>query len=327
LTPPADALELQLQTIWEELLNVRPIGVLDSFFELGGHSLMAVRLLARLRNEIDPGLALATLLHAPTIRQLAGALRSGGSWRPSPLVPLQPRGAAPPFFCVHGGWGDVLCYGRLARRLGEDQPLYGLQAIEHTPVSVGQLAGLNLEAIRAVQPHGPYRLGGWSFGGVVAYDMACQLRARGEDVESLVLIDAVPPGAPPWNFAAVLTTMTEQLRRVPWLVGADHDSPAEGAQWLTDAARRARLHHEALQAYSPPSCDVRSLLVRAGEGLEASPYDPLEAWRPFLSIAPDVRHAGGNHFNMLEEPHVASVALAVREFFALTGSPPGQVAG
>ncbi len=126
---PRDATESQLTRLWEEVLNVRPVGVNDNFFDLGGHSLLAVRLFSRLATEFGRDLPLATLFQAPTIAELATFLRQGEqvvSW--SSLVPLQPHGQRPPFFCIHPIGGNLLSYRDLARHLGPDQPVYGLQA-------------------------------------------------------------------------------------------------------------------------------------------------------------------------------------------------------
>ncbi|HYN80431.1 MAG TPA: AMP-binding protein, partial [Gemmatimonadaceae bacterium] len=125
---PRDTLELQLTKMWEKVLGVEPIGVKDNFFDLGGHSLLAVRLFAQIEKSFGRNLPLATLFQAPTIEQLADILRQQG-WtsRWSSLVPIQPGGSKPPFYCMHAGGGQVFFYRDLAHRLGPDQPFYGLQ--------------------------------------------------------------------------------------------------------------------------------------------------------------------------------------------------------
>jgi hypothetical protein len=128
---PRDALELQLTQIWEEILNVRPIGLRDNFFDLGGHFLLAVRLMVTV-GRFKNNLPLAALFQGPTIEQLAALLRQDEEtdtllW--SPLVALQPNGSKPPFFCVPGEGGNVIYFYELARSLGQDQPFYGLQAV------------------------------------------------------------------------------------------------------------------------------------------------------------------------------------------------------
>ena len=197
---PRDELELQLTKIWENVLNIRPIGVRDDFFDLGGHSLLAVRLFAQLEKVFGKSLPLATLFQAPTIEQLVRVVQDEG-WRApwASLVPIQPQGSKPPFFCVHAVGGNVLSLRDLARYLGNDQPFYALQSQglngkERPPARVEDMAAYYIEEIRTVQPEGPYYLGGQSSGGLVAFEMAQQLQAHGEKVAILALIDTYNPG-------------------------------------------------------------------------------------------------------------------------------------
>lgn len=196
---PRDELELQLTKIWENVLNVQPIGIQDDFFELGGHSLLAVRLFAQLEKVFGKNLPLATLFQAPTIEQLSEILRDEGWKAPwASLVPIQPQGSKPPLFCVHAVGGNVLSLRDLARHLGLDQPFYALQSQgldgkERPPVRVEDMAAYYIEEMRTVQPEGPYYLSGQSSGGLVAFEMAQQLQAQGEKVAILVLIDTHIP--------------------------------------------------------------------------------------------------------------------------------------
>ncbi|HEY0606584.1 MAG TPA: amino acid adenylation domain-containing protein, partial [Herpetosiphonaceae bacterium] len=196
---PRDTLELKLVQIWEDLLDIRPIGVTDSFFELGGHSLLVLRLMTQVKQQFGQDLPMATLFHGPTIEELACRMREHtGSDAWSPLVPLQPSGSRSPFFCVHPAGGPALCYARLAQHLGADQPVYGLQArgLEEgqEPVQrIEDMAADYIDAIRQIQPNGPYLLGGWSMGGLVAFEMAQQLRRQDQDVDLLALIDVGAP--------------------------------------------------------------------------------------------------------------------------------------
>jgi amino acid adenylation domain-containing protein len=199
---PRTALELELVQLWEELLGVSPIGVTDSFFEVGGHSLLAVRLVARLRQRFAAGLPLAVLFEAPTVRLLAARLAASGT-RPAAtaLVALRAQGSRPPLFFVHPIGGEVLGYYRLARHLGPEQPFFGLQASTLDEqagaphLTIAAMAAEYVTALLPVRPHGPYLLGGASFGGVVAFEMAQQLRRAGEETSLLALLDTpLPPG-------------------------------------------------------------------------------------------------------------------------------------
>ncbi|NER33981.1 MAG: amino acid adenylation domain-containing protein [Oscillatoria sp. SIO1A7] len=201
LIPPRSNTELQLSQIWSEVLNVTPVGVTNNFFDLGGHSLLAVRLMARIERQLGIHLPLATLFTEPTIESQANLLSAKSDVRSdSPLVPIQTSGDLPPLFCVHPVGGNVLCYAELARHLGNNQPLYGLQSLglsgEKEPLTkIEEMAAIYIEALQEIQPAGPYYLGGWSMGGIVAWEMARQLQEVGLEVALLALIDSYAPNA------------------------------------------------------------------------------------------------------------------------------------
>jgi amino acid adenylation domain-containing protein len=194
---PRDTLELQLTQIWENILNVCPIGVRDNFFELGGHSLLAVSLMTQIGQQFNKHLPLATLFQGATIEQLATLLRTETlSW--SPLVTVQSNGSKRPFFCVPGGGGNVLYLYELARHLGSDQPFYGLQSVgldgQSKPYTrIEDMAARYIKEIQTVQPEGPYLLGGHSFGGPVAFEMSQQLQKQGHEVALLAILDTTAP--------------------------------------------------------------------------------------------------------------------------------------
>lgn len=199
LAIPRDRYEQRLVLLWEEILKLSPVGIQDNFFELGGHSLLAMGLMARIEREFEVKLPLSTLFQAPTPEQFAVHLRKQNSspqW--SPLVPIQNKGNLPRFFCVAGGIGTVLYYYPLAHQLGSEQPFFGLQSRgingDCEPYeSVEEMARHYLESIRAVQPEGPYWLGGHCFGGIVAFEMAQQLARAGESVALLAILDIPAP--------------------------------------------------------------------------------------------------------------------------------------
>jgi surfactin family lipopeptide synthetase C len=198
LVGPSDLLELQLIHLWESVLNIRPIGVTDSFADLGGHSFLAIRLVAQIHKQFGEVIDLPAMLELSTIANIAKVLQ-GKVAAPSysPLVAIQAKGSRPPFFCVHGIGGQVFGLYGLSRHLGEDQPFYGLQSHRVTERVVGksieETAAEYIEAIRTVHPEGPYLLGGYSFGGIVAFEMAQQLTRANQAVESLILIDTISP--------------------------------------------------------------------------------------------------------------------------------------
>src|SRR5579863_33185 len=193
----ADDTTKQLVRIWQELLGVDSIGVDQNYFDLGGDSVLAVHLFAEIEKAFNVKLPLATLFEAPTIQELARILSSEVStsdW--SPLVAIQPAGSRPPFFCIHGAGGNVLIYRELSQHLGPDQPFYGLQSQGLDGASppltrIEDMAALYLKAIRSQQPHGPYFIGGYCGGGLIAYEVAQRLGSSGEKVALLALLDTM----------------------------------------------------------------------------------------------------------------------------------------
>jgi amino acid adenylation domain-containing protein len=198
---PETAVEARLVELWAHLLGVAPIGVTDNFFDLGGHSLLVVRLLAEIPRLFGTKVSLATFFQNATIRDLAATIAGEDArGNATSLVPIQPLGSLPPLFCVHPLGGDVLCYQSLSRLLGPDQPLYGIQARGvddvQTPIDdMREMAAFYLQQMRTVQPEGPYFLLGFSSGGTVVYEMAQQLRASGDEVGLLAILDHPPATA------------------------------------------------------------------------------------------------------------------------------------
>ena len=211
---PRDETERKLTEIWEELLGVGRIGIKDNFFDLGGHSLLAMRLIARVEQELGRTFSLADLFQSPTIESLAEGKRKRLSGLPL-LVPFRTGGMKFPLF-VHGGSFE------LSRHLGEDQPCYGLephgQDGRRAPETVEEMAADYLRQIRSLQPQGPYFLGGFSFGGVVAYEMAQQLQQSGQEVGLLVLIDPTSPRSS--NITTRDVSLISSGPREPWPLGS-----------------------------------------------------------------------------------------------------------
>ncbi len=185
----------QLTVIWQDLLGVPSITPDQNYFDLGGDSSLAVQMFATIEKVFGIKLPLATLYDAPTIAELAALLES----EPSPthwtsLVAIQPGGSRPPLFLFHGAGGNVLSFRDLARRLGSDQPVYGLQSQGldgKSPLlmKIEDMAALYIQEIRTVQKHGPYFLGGYCMGGTLAYETARQLTDAGEEIALLALFD------------------------------------------------------------------------------------------------------------------------------------------
>jgi thioesterase domain-containing protein/acyl carrier protein len=200
--PPRDDLEGDLLAIWQEVLGLPDIGVTDDFFELGGTSIQALQVFALIGKRLRVDVPSTTLLQSSTVAALAVVIRDG-AWESTQasLIPVVEGGDATPFFCVHGGGGGVFFVRDLADHLADNRSIYGLQArgFEGRPGPyrpVEELAANYLQEVRSVQPRGPYLLGGLSFGGKVAFEMAQQLVASGEEVALVALLDSPATSTP-----------------------------------------------------------------------------------------------------------------------------------
>lgn len=200
LVAPRTAIERTLAALWSQALRVDSVGIYDDFFELGGDSLLAVRTTGQINETLGLKLRAGVLFEAPTIAQLAERLADPLSWSKEEIVvPMQKGNGDLPLFLVHGLGGSVLGYVDLIRALGPEQPVYGLQAVglnddDAPDASIEAMAGRYITAMRSVQSHGPYLLAGYCYGGVVAFEMARQLRAAGEQIGLLAILEGYPPG-------------------------------------------------------------------------------------------------------------------------------------
>jgi thioesterase domain-containing protein/acyl carrier protein len=328
---PKDTLELQLTAIWQEVLDVCPIGVRDNFFELGGHSLLAVRLFARIEHAIGKPLPLALLFQAPTVEQMASYIRQEGGFVPrTSLVPIQPHGTGRPFFCVHPGAGSVLGFTLLGKYLAPNQPFYGIEArglYGDVPCldRIEVMADTYLHDLRAIQPEGPYMLGGRCFGGLVALEMAQQLRAQGEQIALLVIFDTLR-----------LLNVEDELRAS--LLDVDSISPKpvkspeerlatrrgrkvrfkQQAKRLGSTYKRMRAVWQACEqarnAYAPKPYPGRITLFRDGP---ATPIPAHEArWTALAEHGVERHLMPGNHHTLFQEPHVQVLAERLKLLIA-----------
>ncbi|HTF93414.1 MAG TPA: thioesterase domain-containing protein [Verrucomicrobiae bacterium] len=194
---PRDETEAILCKLWGEILKLDRVGIDDDFFAIGGHSLLAAKLFSRLDEHLGRSLPLGVLFAAPTVRALADLYRASVGQKTRALVALRKAGSLPPVFAVPGVFGNVVGFAELCRELGPGQPFYGLQSVgldgsEPPLSSIEEMAVLYISEIRTVQPRGPYILLGACFGATVAYEMAHQLLAQGEEVAFLGLLDPTP---------------------------------------------------------------------------------------------------------------------------------------
>ncbi|BCL39996.1 non-ribosomal peptide synthetase/type I polyketide synthase [Nostoc sp. MS1] len=346
---PADALQLQLAQIWEELLNVHPVGIRDNFFELGGNSLLAVRLMAKVHKLYQQELSLSTLLQGPSVEHLANVLRQQTTQRWSSLVEIQPGTSQRPLFFVHPVGGNVLCYVDLARNLGSEKPFYGLQSVglngEQPPYTrVEDMAAHYIQELQTIQPQGPYLLGGWSMGGLVAYEMAQQLHQQQQEVSALVLLDSrVPTSVPNLDDATLLTWFARDLSG---LVGKNFTLLPDEIQNLKSEAGLHYLLEQAIKADILPSDIEVTQMQRLLEIFKANTramwnYQPKVYAQPIVLIRPQevfsadfddfgdaswgwhkfaqqltIQTISGNHYSILAQPHVRVLAQQLREYLA-----------
>ena len=346
--------EEKLVQIWEDLLKVKPIGVTDNFFELGGHSLLAVHLFSRIKRDFGVNLPLATLFQKTTIEQLTEAIQQKSdapTW--SSLIAIEPQGNHPPFFCIHGVTGDILWFRDLAHALAPDYPFYGLQArgldgIQQPFSQVESMAAHYVTEMRRLQPKGPYFLGGASFGGSVAYEIAQQLLQQGEEVALLAIFDQPPPNVtvhvenrtiksklirgmkvarnfPGW-FGEFLKLGPERIlmrvrRKIKLAQKIREYSKTENPE-LFDATdfidfagelspHRQQLimsHYQAMKDYVPQSYRGRVTLFRAKARPLMSTHDPEAAWKELNPGGLVVINVPGTHEGMFKVPHVNYLA-------------------
>ena len=362
---PRDEVEAAIAGCWRRLLGVERVGIHDDFFELGGSSLMAVQLTATLRQDLAVELAPSALLEAPTVAALAerigAARRAGGAaagghhataaagrlpGSGSCLVRLQAAGERSPLFLVHQVGGHVYSFRPLVRELGGERPLFGLRSSgledgEEPLASIEEMADHYLALVRAVRPSGPYLLAGASMGGMVAFEMAQQLRAAGEEVALLALMDT-PCGdqmPPPPSAADILRQVfpgavmppAAELRGLPLAQRLERGlaaaraagTIAEGGFDLAEGLRLLRVldaNVAALYAYLPHPYRGSALFFRAGERPAGEPAHPELPWIELATGGCEVHVVPGNHFTMHEAPQVREMAARLRPRLAAASS-------
>lgn len=334
---PQTGLERLLTGIWLELLRIDTIGVNDNFFDLGGHSLLAARLIARIEKETGHNVPIATLFEAPTIAQLANKLTQStyaSAW--SPLVELHvPKEDTPlaPLFCVHSLEANLVNFHKIASLLRGDRPIYGLQPYgldnQHEPLeSIEMMASAYLDEIRKKQLHGPYYLAGICIGGVLAYEIAQQLRAAGEEVACLIFIDSFLFGDLQhqharsnlteyldWHLGEILLlggiarlkyfanwAANGAMRLARVLRRQEDGSLARATRRVTEATKRAAL------AYEPKPYAGKISQFMCSDEPHRSYEDRRLAWSALAAGGLEIQIVPGNHRTMVEEPHVRVLA-------------------
>ncbi|MDT0494369.1 amino acid adenylation domain-containing protein [Streptomyces griseus] len=368
---PRDTHERVLAEMLADLLHVPEVGAHDNLFDLGATSITAMRLVVLLEERFGTAIPLSDFIVAPTVAELAGRLRSAGTTATGfdPLVAIRPEGTRPPLFFAHPMGGNVLCYVPFAKRLPPDQPFYAFQAagadVGTEPVrGLEQLAADYIEAMRRVRPTGPYHLGGWSFGGFVAFEMARQLHAAGERVGSLILLDttALNPGRRPWTddeallgwffwellwlqhgsatagdlLPPGLDTLEEKFAFMTRLAIDEGVLPAgSGDAVVRRLFRVYEANWRSAFDYRPGVVDYDVLLVRARDPLpgvllemhtaiDSMHADETNGWRERTRGRLSVVDAEGDHLTIMEEPRVSDIVGTVLRAMDIRTSESGQ---
>jgi thioesterase domain-containing protein/acyl carrier protein len=350
-----------LLQIWARVLDVERVELDDDFFALGADSLAAVEVLVEVRKELGVSLPVTALQQAPTVAQFAAALVQPNAYvSDALLVPLQPNGSRPPFFCVHGVGGVAFDFAGLARRCGDDQPFYGIQGhsldADVEPFErIEDMAACYVEHMRRLQPQGPYFLGGYSFGGSVALEMAQQLRVAGQEVGMLAIMDHTPPplryrgpGArwsfvsgfvrnfPLWTLETLRSNSWKQLAagihikgRVAMRKIAALFNRSRGQSGRTDLeavfdvsgkpeafVKLLERHYGMLRAYVPKMYPGRIVLFRARVRPLFRLHGDDLGWNDLAAGGAEVILVPGDHWTMLREPRVHLFAQRLTEALA-----------
>lgn len=356
--PQTTATERKLLSIWRALFKQAAIKLDDDFFVLGGDSLLAIELTLEIEEQLQISLPATALLDSPTIAGLARLIDRGDSTSQPTLVPLQvvsARQARPAFFCVHGLGGGVIDYLPLAHALGTDRPFYGLLArgldgVSPIDTSIEGMAAHYVRAVKDFQPQGPYHLGGYCFGGIVAFEMARQMTAAGDEVALVAILEGYAPIGETqrdsiwreWQMAAnfvrtlpywirdylQLGSMARQVRtrrirqvvrkRLKRLVGVTVELDVTDMFDATPS-RPAQLqkvlesHVAAARRYAPAPYAGRVVLFRTGQRLLQSPTRDM-GWNALSSRGVEVQMIAGSHATILQQPHVQVLAEKLRAY-------------
>jgi thioesterase domain-containing protein len=340
---PRTPLEEQLAELWERTLDIKRVGVHDNFFDIGGDSMLAVCLFLEIGKTLGKHLSPATLFQAPTIEQLAEFLsREPGSAPWSCLVTLQAGDFRPPLFCVHARGGHLFSYYGIVRRLDPDQPVYGLQArgldgkqAPHTRIE--DMAAEYVREVRHVQPEGPYYLAGLSFAGVVIFEMAQQLRALGEEVALLALLDTPRPGhRPPLGkrIANRLKRLWRQGPRAAFSLVGGRTTPAAAAPSQAALALPSiledidRINVAAARRYVPRTYPGRVTLFRVTDRDQAWDLGADLGWAKHVTGGLEIHEVPGDHDTFhIVEANVQVLAQRLRDCLERTQDLCATAAG
>ena len=318
-----DSLENELLKIWSNLFGGIQIGLDDDFFDLGGSSLMILRLISRVYHGLDKQITPATLLHAPTVRRLAERLRGQKKGHlPDCVISLVDGGSKPPIFCVSGGGGGAHWFYPLLPHLDPERPFYvldflGLDDELNNAAVVPEIAEVFLKAMKEVQPEGPYLLGGFSLGGIFAWELAHQLQLQGDKVPLLFLLDQYGPGIQrsfwPKLYQYIRNFFNLSLRdklkffgdKYRWIAKNIRFKLSSGETKAQETQYRKVMqsHLMAVQHYIPTQREGILDIFRSEYPPRSAPPDKYAGWGGYASDGICVHKIPGNHFSMFKPPN------------------------
>jgi amino acid adenylation domain-containing protein len=357
LLAPRNQLERELAHIWEEVLEISPIGIQDNFFDLGGHSLLAIRLLSRIKENLGLELPVMMIFQSPTIEKLADAIRTNVEINIYPhAIPIIKENDNYPFFCVHGFGGGIVDYIWLARLIEPTQSFYGLEAkgingLDEPHETIEEIAAFAINCMKVVQPSGPYFLGGYCYGGVIAYEMTRQIEAMGEEVALLAIFEGYAPirsrflqnfkiGAlitfisnlPFWfsdfmhlDFAhrsdriqRVLRNLKKSLlNRGTFTTGINLEDFLDNSDNIPEIRRKVmETQLKASFIYEPKPIKTKITLFRGRRLSLRRSFDPKMGWGDLTREGVDIKMIDGSHLEVIVEPQVHSLARQLSKSIA-----------
>jgi amino acid adenylation domain-containing protein len=338
---PRNEVELQLTKIWERVLGVQPIGIRSNFFELGGHSLMAVKLFNEIEKSFGKVILLTTLFHAQTIEALAQILapnKPDREWHS--LVEMKPGSPTKtPLFCMHAIWGNILFYRNFTKYIEADRPVYGLQSKgldgQQPPcTSIPEMAANYIREMQTIQPQGPYLLLGYSLGGLIAFEIAQQLQAQGQEIQLLALVDPTTqnlPIADEDRGGAAPTMLTKNIahlrkllnlsfkykllyiwERLYWNLTIGHLSffYITYLKYIKRSANELRLldvywaNYPTQYSYIPQQYPGKIVFFKSDDPGGGDKNDCELQWVTIAQKGIDVESVPGSHLSMMDEPNV-----------------------
>ena len=336
-----DDLEHQLVQVWEKVLDLKQIGIDDNFFDLGGHSLKALQLFAEIEKTWHKKLLLAVLLESPTIAELAKIIRTGETSNWSPLVLLKPSENESPLFCIHPLGGNLFDYHTLSKVLDIHRPIYGLQPRgidgKQQPIErIEDMASYFIQSIQTVQPQGPYFIAGYSFGGIVAFDIARQLTERGEKVAFLGLVDIRCPVIAELDtpFREWVDIQLDRIRKLT--IKQQFEYIYEKLFKPKSQAYRDEIVATLsdLDIFTPELVKVLDCNVQAAKDYQPQTFSgkatlfwseyqdwyikkhPTLGWGNLVVDGLDIQRIPGNHTTLMQEPHVRVLAEKLQSSIA-----------